>query len=210
MSVKNLIIGVLIICVAVTCQSQHDRNPINLVGGTCEGCEAIHEYGEKELLPTDTLPTFKETEPKLKISGRVFQMDQKTPAKDVILYIYHTNRQGRYQTSGKSKSWVQRHGDIRGWVKTGPDGRYEFYTFRPASYPGTSEPEHIHLTVKEQDKNEYYMDEYVFEDDPLLTSVQRARLSNRGGSGIVSPVMNNGILSVERDLILGLNIPNYD
>jgi protocatechuate 3,4-dioxygenase beta subunit len=195
---------------AVACQSQHDRNPINAVGGTCEGCEAIYEYGEKELHPIDTLPTFHETLPQLKISGRVFQLDQKTPAKDVILYIYHTNRHGRYQSLGKSKGWAQRHGDIRGWVKTGPDGRYEFYTFRPASYPNRSEPEHIHLTVKEPDKNEYYMDEYVFDDDPLLTSSQRARLSNRGGSGIVKPVIEKGILTVKRDLILGLNIPNYN
>jgi hypothetical protein len=35
-------------------------------------------------------------------------------------------------------------------------------------------------------------------------------MSNRDGSGIVHPLSKNGILTVERDLILGLNIQNYN
>ena len=54
------------------------------------------------------------------------------------------------------------------------------------------EPEHIHLTVKEPGKNEYYLDDYLFEDDPILTDQKRKLLSNRGGSGIGNPKMENG------------------
>ena len=134
----------------------------------------------------------------------------KRPAEDVILYIYHTNRKGIYETKGDEKAWARRHGFIRGWIKTAKDGKYTFYTFRPAAYPNGRESEHIHITVKEPEKNEYYIDEFVFDDDPLLNDSKRRSLDNRGGSGIVKPGMGNGSLIVKRDLILGLNIPDYE
>lgn len=167
-----------------------------LVGGGCEGCEALYEYGDKKLTATDTLPTFAEREPKLKITGTVYHKDGKTPAENVILYIYHTNREGVYETKGDEQGWARRHGYIRGWVQTGKDGKYTFYTFRPGAYPNGSEPEHIHLTVKEPGTNEYYLDDYVFDDDPLLTQAKRKSRSNRGGSGIVTPKMVNGMLTI--------------
>lgn len=180
-----------------------------IVGGPCEGCEAIYEYGSMQLQNIDTLPGFQETKPQLRITGIVYQNDGKTPAQDVILYIYHTNRAGIYETKGDEQGWARLHGFIRGWIKTGEDGRYAFYTFRPAAYPNGQESEHIHLTVKEPDNNEYYMDSFVFDDDPLLTDARRARLSNRGGSGITKPQLQGGMLTIERDLVLGMNIPDY-
>ncbi|MEQ8339423.1 MAG: intradiol ring-cleavage dioxygenase [Cyclobacteriaceae bacterium] len=200
---------VVMVIVGISCNAQTDRKVQQKVGGPCEGCEAIHEYGSKMLSFIDTLPLFKETKPKLKITGTVFQKDG-SPANDVIIYIYQTNRKGIYQTRGDEKGWARRHGFIRGWVKTGRDGKYTFYTFRPAAYPDGREPEHIHITVKEPGKNEYYLDEFVFEDDPLLTLDERKTLNNRGGSGIVKPVLTNGTLTINRDLFLGLNIPDYN
>ncbi|MCY1543413.1 hypothetical protein D9M68_792300 [compost metagenome] len=158
----------------------------------------------------DTLPGFRQNTPKLKITGTVFKKDEKTPAKNVIIYIYHTNRQGIYEVRNPQTIWARRHGYSRGWVKTGNDGQYTFYTYRPAAYPDGSEPEHIHITVKEPEKNEYYLDEYLFNDDPLLTPALKNRLPNRGGSGIVNPKVEDGILTIKRNLILGKNIPNYD
>ncbi|MFN3996820.1 intradiol ring-cleavage dioxygenase [Algoriphagus sp.] len=181
-----------------------------LVGGGCEGCEAIFEFGNKSLTPLDTLPGFEISEPKLKLTGTVFQRDGKTPAKDVILYVYHTDRTGVYPKKGDETGWARRHGYLRGWIKTDQSGRYTFYTFRPAAYPDLAEPEHIHLTVKEPDKNEYYLDDYLFENDPILNQERRRRLTNRGGSGIGNPKLENGILIIRRDIILGLNIPDYE
>ena len=157
----------------------------------------------------DTLPEFGVNEPKLKISGTVFKKDKRTPAENVIVYIYHTNRKGVYERKDDEKGWAKRHGFIRGWVKTAKDGHYTFYTFRPAAYPDGSEPEHIHITVKEPGKKEYYLDDYLFGDDPGLTPEIREDLENRGGSGIVFPKKANGMLTLERDLFMGLNIPNY-
>ncbi|MBB6326459.1 protocatechuate 3,4-dioxygenase beta subunit [Algoriphagus iocasae] len=199
----------LLLFVSISCNGQNN-SPDKIVGGPCEGCEAIFEYGKKRLTAIDTLPLFLETEPKLKITGQVFQNDGKSPAYEVLIYIYHTNRQGVYQTKGEEKGWAKRHGFIRGWVKTDGEGKYTFYTFRPAAYPSRDEPEHIHITVKEPGKSEYYLDEFVFSDDPLLTDERKINLENRGGTGIVKPTLENGILTIRRDLILGKNIPGYE
>ncbi|WP_296698478.1 intradiol ring-cleavage dioxygenase [Algoriphagus sp.] len=198
----------LSVLISFSCQAQ--RSSDKIVGGACEGCDAIFEYGEKELGPTDTLPLFLENEPKLKITGRVFDMDGKTPASDVIIYIYHTNRNGIYQKKGDETGWAKRHGFIRGWVKTDATGNYTFYTFLPGAYPSRFEPVHIHLTVKEPGKTAYYLDEYVFEDDPLLTDQIKENLDFRGGIGLTNPIFENKILTIHRNLILGLNIPDYE
>ena len=159
MNLKNnlSILLMSLMCTVITsCKGQNLR----IVGGPCEGCEAIYEYGDKRLTSVDTLPEFENNEPKMKVTGIVYKKGTRTPAENVIVYIYHTNRQGVYQTKGDEKGWEKRHGYIRGWVKTGKDGKYTFYSFRPGSYPDRSEPEHIHITIKEPTTNEYYLDEY--------------------------------------------------
>lgn len=55
-----------------------------------------------------------------------------------------------------------------------------------------------------------FIDELVFDDDPMLTIRERNELENRGDSGIAKPIIKNDILTVNRDIVLGLNIPNYE
>jgi protocatechuate 3,4-dioxygenase beta subunit len=205
------LIQTLLLFIAVTsCQSQANKKElIQIVGGPCEGCEAIFEYGNKTLAPTDTLPDFEQNTPQLKLTGVVFEKDGKTPAENVVLYIYHTDRNGVYVKQGNEEGWAKRHGYIRGWIQTDQAGKYTFYTFRPAAYPNRMEPEHIHITVKEPTKSAYYIDAIVFDDDPLLSEQKRNALNNRGGSAIVHPVSVDGMLTIRRDIILGLNIPEY-
>ncbi|MEQ9403433.1 MAG: intradiol ring-cleavage dioxygenase [Cyclobacteriaceae bacterium] len=199
----------LLFCLSIySCQSQTEQ-PDKKVGGPCEGCEAVHEYGDQVLNAIDTLPGFMENEPKLKLTGKLFKLDGKTPAANTIMYIYHTNARGIYEKKGDETGWGKRHGFIRGWIKTGDDGKYTFYTYRPASYPDTTLPAHIHTTVKEPGKTAYFIDDFFFDDDPYLPQRVREGTGKRGGSGISQPVMKNGILTIERDIILGLNIPNY-
>lgn len=194
-----------------SCQSQTKKTKTNkLVGGQCEGCEAIFEYGNKKLSFTDTLPKFLESEPKLKITGTVYKKDGKTPAENIILYIYHTNQKGIYETKENEQGWAKRHGFIRGWIKTSKEGKYEFYTFKPAPYPNGRAPNHIHIIVKEPNKNEYYIDDFMFKKDTLLTQQEKNRLRQRGGSGIITIEKQNDLIIMKRDIILGLNIPNYE
>ena len=139
----------------------------------------------------------------------IYQKDGKTPASGVILYVYQTDATGRYTPAG-GQVHGKRHGRLRGWMKTGADGRYEFRTIRPAPYPGQAIPAHIHPVVKEPDKNEYYLDEFVFDDDPLLTKEKRAKLEDRGGSGVLKVTEEKGVATGRRDIILGRNIPDYE
>lgn len=169
------------------------------------------EYGDQKLNAVDTLPGFEANEPKLHVSGIVFGQDGKTPAKDIIIYVYHTDRTGIYEKGDNPKGWENRHGIYRGWVKTGEDGRYEFYTFRPASYPNTSINQHIHMTVKEPNTIPYYIDDIEFTDDPFMTEQKINNQRNRGGSGIVTPARTfiGNLIEIRRDIILGKNIPGY-
>lgn len=201
----------LILCLlSISCaNSQKNQTKALKVGGPCEGCEAIYEYGDRQLLTIDTLPGFDKVIQKIKIAGTIYKKDGKTPAKDVILYAYQTDANGIYPKKTDSKGWERRHGYIRGWIKTDKTGTYTFYTLRPGSYPNTTIPQHIHFTVKEPDKNEYYIDDIYFDDDPNLTQRIRNRTNFRAGSGIVKLRKENGLLAARRDIILGLNIPDY-
>jgi protocatechuate 3,4-dioxygenase beta subunit len=103
-----------------------------------------------------------------------------------------------------------RHGYIRGWVKTDAQGRYAIYTIRPAPYQDGSEAAHIHPSMLEPGiENPYYIDDFVFDDDPLLTAAKRKVLENRGGSGVLRLVKQGDLWIGERNIILGLNVPGY-
>ena len=206
---KHIIYIILVLLATSSCKTKSGSKANGLIGGPCDGCEAIFEYGDANLNAVDTIPQFRITPNKLKLTGTVFNLDGKTPAANVILYIYQTNQEGIYEKKGNEKGWGTRHGYFRGWVKTDEEGHYTFYTFRPGAYPNTDEPAHIHFTVKEPSKNEYYIDSIFFDDDPKLTNSKRENLENRGGSGIGKPILKDGMLTVKRDIILGLNIPNY-
>ena len=191
------------------CKGQNSEN--RLVGGPCEGCEAIFEYGDRKLKPADTLPDFNQEGRKLKLSGTVYQEDGKTPAQDVIVYVYHTNQEGIYPTRGDEKGWAKRHGYIRGWARTDKNGRYTFYTLKPAPYPGRTDPAHVHYTILEPDGKYYWLGSVHFEGDSLLTKNEMNPEAPRGGtSGLLSLEKQRDIWVGERDIILGKNVPDYD
>ncbi|WP_411768372.1 intradiol ring-cleavage dioxygenase [Winogradskyella sp. A3E31] len=186
-----------------------DSKKIRLVGGPCEGCEAVLGYGERKLTATDTLPEFKETEPKIKITGTIYEADGKTPAEGVVLFVHHTNRDGVYPKRGDEKDWAKEYGYLHGWIKTGKDGTYTFYTFKPARYGGL--PAHIHPIILEPNGKYYWLGSFLFDDDPELTDEDRNATRPRGGSnGILSLKKENGIMVGRRDFILGKNVPGHD
>lgn len=179
------------------------------VGDGCEGCEAVYESPVplEELSHIDTLPDFETAATKLEISGVIYGPDGTTPAPGIVMYVYHTDQNGYYTKKGSDNG---RHGYNRGWLKTNEKGEYKFYTLRPAPYPNATFPAHIHPTIKEPRKTEYWIDDYVFDDDKYVNESYRKNAGNRGGNGIVALVKNeNGIYTAKRDIILGKNIPNY-
>lgn len=182
------------------------------VGGPCECCEAIYEQSPDFTLlnETDTLPSFNTAENKLLVYGTIYKKDGTTPAPGVVLYIYHTDQTGLYTSTADQAGCAKRHGKLRGWVKTNSKGEYRFYTLKPVAYPNAKIPAHIHPVVKEPGLSEYYIDEYLFDDDPFLTTTERNRAENRGGNGIIKLSKNaDGLLLCKRDIVLGMNIPGY-
>lgn len=140
---------------------------------------------------------------RLVITGTVYEAGGTRPAPNVLLYAYHTNAEGVYPKRGDEIGNGQRHGYLRSWLRTNAQGRYRVTTIRPASYPGRTEPAHIHLTVQAPDAPETWIDSIVFADDPLLTPEARARLDNRGGSGIVTLRRDEqGVWQGRRDILL--------
>lgn len=181
-----------------------------VVGGRCEGCEFYSIDMPKNLNWQTTIPQANEAGEKLIIEGYIYQKDGVTPASDIIVYLYHTTKEGYYSPSPHQKSDVKRHGRLRGWVKSRSDGFYSFTTIRPGPYPNASIPAHIHPTIKEEGKTPYYIDDYVFKDDVFVNAAYIKNQELRCGSGIIELTKdNNGVWHGQRNLILGLNIPNY-
>ena len=209
---KNLMYFLAAVLMSTSCFSQSKQSiSSKLIGGPCEDCDALYDYKllNGRINSIDTLQGFIKYKPKIKISGRVLQRDGKTPARNVILYLYQTNLEGIYEPSNNPIGYEKRHGKFRSWIKTDADGRYTFYTFRPAPYPNSREPAHIHLYIKERGKNVYYVDSYIFSDDPWLTEKVKRGLENRAGSGILTFENKADLLIASRDIILGFNIPDY-
>jgi protocatechuate 3,4-dioxygenase beta subunit len=197
-------------------QSTNQANPntpktSKPIGGKCDGCDAIYDclVPFEQLSWIDTLPDFSEQGPKMVISGVIYMQDGKTPAPGVVLYVYHTDQTGHYTPRPEQKGNARRHGYIRGWMRTNAKGEYKFYTLKPAAYPNARIPAHIHPILIEPGKNDYYIDEYRFQGDPFLTPDEIKREEGRGGSGIITLQMKNGMLWGERNIYLGRNIPDY-
>jgi protocatechuate 3,4-dioxygenase, beta subunit len=203
-------------CNRQTKQSNGTTNHQQSVGGAFENSEFTYYGIPKTISSIDTSAGWNLDGQKILLTGIVYQIDGKTPAPDVLLYYYQTNTEGKYlHKAEESRSMPpnelgQTHGYIRGWVKTDKEGKYYIYTVRPGTYPTNDEPAHVHITVKEpNDINEYYIDDFVFDDDKVLDAARRKRMENRCGSGILKLVQKGDLQIGERNIILGLNIPDY-
>lgn len=208
---------VLITAVLLACNGQNptaqptakENEETISVGGGCDGCEIMYIGMPQNIKPVDTSAGWHEKGQKLLLAGTVYKLDAKTPAPNVIIYYWQTDNDGYYSPRDGMDEKAKRHGHIRGWVKTDDNGKYAIYTIRPVAYPNTDNPAHIHTSIKEPGKSEYYIDEFVFDDDPLLTANRRKHFEKRGGSGILKVKTNGKLQVVEHPIFLGRNIPDY-
>ena len=111
---------------------------------SCEWC-GTNEAPENITWETTIAPANEPGE-RMTISGTVYNAETQSPAEGIIIYIYHTNAKGIYQKRGDETGNGQRHGYLRSWVKTNAKGDYRFHSIKPASYPNSSDPAHIHMT----------------------------------------------------------------
>jgi protocatechuate 3,4-dioxygenase beta subunit len=179
------------------------------IGGGCEGCDQMFAGMPATISSETKVAPAGERGELLIITGTIYKPDGRTPAPGVILYVYHTDAGGEYTPAPGQKDAL-RHGHLRGWMKSDEKGRYKFTTIRPASYPQGRNPQHIHPIIYDPDKGYYWIDEYLFEDDPYLTAAERAAQPGRGGSGIIRLGKDaGGTWKGTRDIVLGKNIPAY-
>lgn len=139
---------------------------------------------------------------KLKITGRIFKADGKTPYPNVLLYVYHTDAKGLYSKSGQERGVQKWHGRHHGWVKTDKEGNYMIHSIRPAQYPGNTSAAHIHAIVREPGKKPYWINDYVFNDDPFVTEGYKASQRNAGGDGVLDVQLVNGRWEGVRIIVL--------
>lgn len=140
---------------------------------------------------------------KMIISGRIYKKDGKTPIPDAILYAYHTDAKGEYSKRGSEKGVQKWHGSHHGWCKTDKNGNYRIETIRPASYPNSTAPAHIHAALQLPDNSKpFYITDFLFKDDPNLPKKEQNQFSYQGGSGIVDVKKINNVWIGKRDLVL--------
>lgn len=211
-----MFILIIILASIFSCQSSGNTSLLTgatkdslIVGGGCETCEYMYIGQPARINAVDTSVGWREPGQKLIVKGRVFQIDGRTPAAGIIIYYWQTDHDGYYSYREGMPDGTRRHGHIRGWMKTDAEGRYTLYTVRPAPYPGRNIPAHIHVVVKEPGMSEYYVDEYEFDDDKLLTGAERKKRLKRGGTGILRLEVVSGVQVAEKNIILGLNIPDH-
>jgi protocatechuate 3,4-dioxygenase, beta subunit len=133
------------------------------------------------------------------INGTIYKSDGKAVAANTLIYLYHTDVYGIY---GRRDKGEHRHGRHRGWMLTDANGRYEFESILPASYPDSTIAKHIHMTLTTIDKKEESVDSILFEGDKFLTT--RDREIHRGGFDPVLKMVkgSDGILRGVRDIRL--------
>ena len=132
------------------------------------------------------------------VSGTIYSPDGKKPLPGITLYVYQTDATGRYSTSGGDNRGTRIHGAMR----TNAEGRYEFRTIKPASYPNSRNPAHIHAYVSGPDYPEYWIDEYLFANDPFIKDEDKQKAASQE---TFSHILNltrgsDGILRAVRDI----------
>lgn len=135
---------------------------------------------------------------RMAISGRCLSWQTGKPAAGVIVYAYHTDHTGSYAGGPRGT----RHARLRGWMRTGADGAWNFRSIKPAPYPDRSMPAHIHFIVLEPNRRPYWIDDIVFDGEFRVDDAYRAKLDFRGGDGVIPLRKTHGVWTGVRDIKL--------
>lgn len=100
-----------------------------------------------------------------------------TDGKDLIpgasIYIYHTDREGRYDPLEARPGYGRDNPRMHGYLRSDSVGRYVYGSVRPGPYPNSPEPARVHFVVSAEGfKSRAF--EIWFEGDPMITPEQKA------------------------------------
>ena len=112
------------------------------------------------------------------------------PVAGALVYAYQTSAKGWYSDLAPHLSGMggdTGHARLFGYMTTGADGICELRTIRPAGYPRSDLPAHIHFEIKPPGAaGQPLVTEIQFDDDPRLTPQFRER-SRADGFVITRP-----------------------
>lgn len=140
-----------------TMPTTHGRMP-------CGSCAPPASIGSSAVIAGESEPG-----ERIVISGTVYDPDGKTPVPGIVLFLYQTDSAGHYNV--RDDPFDPR---IRGWVRADSAGHYRFETIKPGPYPSHREPAHIHVHAYGPDRPEWFLLEYLFAGDPLLSDQDRS------------------------------------
>lgn len=134
---------------------------------------------------------------RLVVRGRLFAPDGERPAGGAIVYAYQTNAKGVYAPEPGTPP------RLRAFMKTDAEGRFQYDTIRPGSYPGTRNPAHVHNQAWGGGWPAQWLAELNFADDPFLSAADRERSAAAGRfAWIHTPRQDGGKLVVDLNLRL--------
>ena len=121
------------------------------------------------------------------------------PIKGVSMFVYHTDAKGIYQRETNDNPYDAR---LWGVMRTDANGRYEYKTIRPASYPNTRFPAHVHHAIHAADYKVVFP-EFNFDDDPFVNDTGK----REGAARLKRPLLKmkqdqEGVWHGEFDIVL--------
>ena len=141
----------------------------------------------------------------MNLSGTIFKQDGKTPLDNALIEIWQCDENEHYDNA--SDSYL-----LRGALKTGKNGKYDFKTIVPVPYKATPDdeaswrPAHIHMRVSVADQQDlvtqiYFKGDKYLDKDTWSSSPQAV---NR----ILNIVKNSsGVNTVTFDVIMSKEFP---
>lgn len=139
------------------------------------------------------------------------------PVKGALIYVYQTSAKGWYSDKAphiSGNSGDEKYARLFGYLTTDQDGQYEVRTIRPAGYPQSNLPAHIHIEIEVREpapgatngtaalEPHTLISEIQFDDDPRQTKEMRARAARDGS--LIFPVTRaaDGAQHVKADFIV--------
>jgi protocatechuate 3,4-dioxygenase beta subunit len=136
----------------------------------------------------------------------VIRDQQSRPIKGAVVYMYQTSAKGWYSDKAPHISGMagdEKYARLFAYLTTNQDGQYELRTIRPAGYPRSDLPAHIHIEIKAPGNERFgLISEILFDDDPRLTKEMRDRALRE--KLLIFPVKReaNGVQRVKADFKL--------
>jgi len=131
---------------------------------------------------------------KLIVTGTIYNLDRKTPAEGVTVYVYHTDAKGIY---GKGEELLD------GTMITDKDGKYKYHTIKPGSYPDSKNLAHVHYKVSGKDIPEQWF-ELRFEGDPFISKEESPKETLKGNFSQIQKLVKDkdGVNNCRMDIRL--------